>query len=113
MREDEVFRPEDRPSAETFFSSPKARDQFERAITVKGLELLNRVTAPKPNLRPLGYVLPSHNTLGFGALAFTWRNVPNTTPLVFWYDAPGWTPLFEKRLVTAADEFDVVFDALT
>lgn len=85
------------PSEEVLFSSIAARDQFERAVTEKGLDILGSVSNKKENMRPLGYTLPRHKTLGFGALVFTWRNVPNNSPLVFWYDAPGFTPLFKKR----------------
>lgn len=94
---DGVFRTDGRPATETLFTTPEGRDQFERAILSKGIELINSVTSKKENIRPLGFTLPSHKTLGFGALVFTWRNVPNNAPLVFWYDTPGFTPLFDKR----------------
>jgi hypothetical protein len=46
-------------------------------------------------MRALGYSLPSLKDFGFGALCFTWRNVPNNAPLVFWYSGGGFTPLFK------------------
>lgn len=92
-----VFRRDCLPKKESLFTSPDGRDRFEGAILAKGLAMINRPGNRKPNIRPLGYTLPSHKTLGFGALAFTWRNVPNNSPLVFWYDSPIFTPLFPKR----------------
>ena len=37
----------------------------------------------------------SLKNFGFGALCFTWRNIPNNTPLVLWYSYGGFTPLFK------------------
>jgi hypothetical protein len=99
--EAEVFRVAGRPADEGFFSSPVARSQFENILLKKGLELIAAVANPIPNMRPLGYTLPSQRNLGFGALCFTWRNVPNNTPLVFWYEAGGWMPLFPKKAYAA------------
>jgi len=92
-----VFRQKNEPILETFFSSPENRVKFENFLLVKGLEILNSVSVQKKNIRPLGFTLPSHKTFGFGTLCFTWRNVPNNTPLVFWYLSPIWQPLFEKK----------------
>jgi hypothetical protein len=92
-----VFRHKNEPLLETFFSSPENRVKFENFLLVKGLEILNSVSVQKKNIRPLGFTLPSHKTFGFGTLCFTWRNVPNNTPLVFWYLSPIWQPLFEKK----------------
>jgi hypothetical protein len=93
----DVCRPTGRPKKESLFTSPEERNRFERLLVTKGLELLESVSTKKANIRPLGFTLPSHKNLGFGALVFTWRNVPNNAPLAFWYDAPGFTPLFKKR----------------
>ncbi len=102
-----VFRQNGKPSKEKFFSSPQNRIRFENILLIKGLEILNSVTVQKENIRPLGYTLPSHKNFGFGTLCFTWRNVPNNTPLVFWYSSPNWMPLFDKKQVTY--EFDEIF----
>lgn len=98
--ENGVFRDKNTPSEEKLFSSPQNRIRFENIILNKGLEILDSVSTTKANIRPLGFTLPSHKNLGFGALCFTWRNVPNNTPLVFWYSSPTWTPLFEKKQKT-------------
>lgn len=92
-----VCRRAGKPTQEILFTSPESRNQFETILLKKGLELLDAVSTKKSNIRPLGFTLPSHKNLGFGALVFTWRNVPNNAPLAFWYDAPGFTPLFKKR----------------
>ena len=54
---------------------------------------------PDPRKRPLGDTVKSHKTLGTGTLFFTWRNISNTCPIVFWWDVFGhnWTPLFSLK----------------
>jgi hypothetical protein len=79
------------------YSSYENRVKLENILLKKGVEILNNVNEiTKSNIRPLGYSLPSYKDFGFGALAFTWRNVPNNTPLVFWYSSRGFMPLFEN-----------------
>lgn len=102
----DVVRRDNAPKSEALFTSPEGRDRFERAILDQGLHIINGLASHKENMRPLGFTLPSHKSFGFGALAFTWRNVPNNSPLVFWHDAQFWTPLFRKRNAPAI--FDVV-----
>jgi hypothetical protein len=50
----------------------------------------------RPNIRPLGLINPTYRTFGLGTHFFTWRNIPNNSPLVFWWEVPGhnWIPLF-------------------
>ncbi len=50
----------------------------------------------KPNIRPLGLIHPSHKTFGLGTHFFTLRNIPNNSPLVFWWGVAchDWIPLF-------------------
>jgi hypothetical protein len=45
----------------------------------------------------LGFSLPAYKDFGFGTLCFTWRNIANNTPLVFWYKNKDFMPLFEKN----------------
>ena len=96
-----TFRPEQLPLEETFFSSKENRNKFEKIILDKGLELLQKVKKenPDPRKRPLGDTVKSHKTLGTGTLFFTWRNISNTCPIVFWWDVFGhnWTPLFSLK----------------
>jgi hypothetical protein len=93
-----AFRPSNLPKKETFFSSPENRIKFERIFLEKGIELLNKVQTENPDKRkrPLGDTVRSHKTFGTGTLFFTWRNISNTCPLVFWWDVTGhnWLPLF-------------------
>ncbi len=95
--DDEFYRAGSRPKEEKFFSSPDNRIRFENILLNKGIEILSKASSQKPNIRALGYELPSHKNFGFGTLCFTWRNVPNNTPLVFWYAGGEFFPLFEKR----------------
>lgn len=96
-----TFRLEDLPSKETFFSSKENRNKFEKIILDKGLELLQKVKKENPDSRkrPLGDTVKSYKTLGTGTLFFTWRNISNTCPIVFWWDVSGhnWIPLFSLK----------------
>lgn len=95
------FRPEDLPLEESFFSSKENRVKFENIILTKGLELIKKVKKedPDPSKRPLGHTVKTHKTLGLGTLFFTWRNISNTCPIVFWWDVPthDWLPLFPLK----------------
>jgi len=97
MYPSEFYRDKSVPSKEDFFSSPENRIRFENIMLKKGVEILNASNTKKNNIRPLGYSLPSYKDFGFGTLCFTWRNVPNNTPLVFWYSSGEFFPLFEKN----------------
>lgn len=94
---DKAFRNPNLPMTETFFSSPANRIRFENILLAKGVELLNMAKELKPNHRPLGAGFPSHRTLGTGTLFFTWRNISNTCPIVFWWEAANWVPLFPLK----------------
>lgn len=89
-----AYRKLGKPLKEKLFSSPANRNRFERIILLKGIELLQKAKELKPNHRPLGAGFPSYKTFGTGTLFFTWRNISNTCPIVFWWQAPGWLPLF-------------------
>lgn len=95
-----IFRPEHLPLKETFFRSKENRNKFEKIILDKGLELLQKVKKENPDSykRPLGHTFKSYKSLGTGTLFFTWRNISNTCPIVFWWDAGHyWTPLFSLK----------------
>ncbi|WP_130308224.1 phosphoribosyltransferase-like protein [Ancylomarina subtilis] len=96
--EDDFYRESTVPIKEDFFTSKENRIRFENIVLEKGIEILkNTGNVNNQQMRALGYSLPSHKDFGFGALCFTWRNVPNNTPLVFWYSGGGFIPLFEKH----------------
>jgi len=92
---EEFFRPVNLPKNESLFTSSENRKTVEDAFLLKGIEILSKSNVNNKNMRALGYSLPSVKNFGFGALCFTWRNVPNNTPLVFWYAGGGFTPLFK------------------
>lgn len=95
-KSENAFRKDNMPRNETFFSSKENRMRFENVILKKGIEILSKNASLKLNHRPLGAVTPSYKTLGTGTIFFTWRNISNTTPIVFWW-APAnniWYPLF-------------------
>lgn len=89
-----AMRDEKTPANETFYSSPANRVRFENIVLLKGMEILKKVSVLKSNQRPMGNINPSYQTLGTGTLFFTWRNVSNTTPVVFWWEARHWKGLF-------------------
>lgn len=94
---DYAYRKEQTPSKEDFFTSPENRIIYENLLLQKGLSIIDMIKGEvKPNLRPLGFVNPNYKTYGLGTHFFTWRNVPNNSPLVFWWEVEGhnWKPLF-------------------
>jgi hypothetical protein len=92
----DFYRTADISTAEDFYSSHDNRIRLENILLNKGVEILNKAAVKKGNVRPLGYSLPAYKDFGFGALLFTWRNVPNNTPLVFWYSGGVFSPLFDN-----------------
>lgn len=94
---EEFYRTVGKPQSETLFTSAENRKRFEKIVLQRGIEILRNANANIPNMRALGYSLPSQKNFGFGTLCFTWRNIANNTPLVFWYRGGGFTPLFEKN----------------
>lgn len=91
----EFYRLVNLPNKEDFFTSIENRKIVENVFLQKGIQILDNANSQIPNMRALGYSLPSLKDFGFGALCFTWRNVPNNAPLVFWYTGGGFTPLFK------------------
>jgi hypothetical protein len=94
---EEFYRPAGMPKNEILFTSNENRNRFETIIIKKGIDILSKAHTTIDNIRALGFALPSQKNFGFGTLCFTWRNVPNNTPLVFWYKGGGFFPLFVKR----------------
>jgi hypothetical protein len=92
------FRSATKKQTDKFFVSPTTRNLLEREILLKGIQILRYPGTKKKNIRALGFSLPSERNFGFGALCFTWRNISNNTPLVFWYSAGSFTPLFRRKL---------------
>lgn len=93
-----AFRKNGSPNKETFFTSPENRIRYENILLDKGIDILGRVESLKSKqIRPLGYTVLSHKTFGLGTQYFTWRNISNTNPLVFWWKNHGWYPLFPVK----------------
>ncbi|WP_201509044.1 phosphoribosyltransferase-like protein [Psychrobacter alimentarius] len=99
MRNERIaFRPSNLPVKEDFYSSSKARDRYESILLKKGIELIYNIeNITVESIRPLGMTNPSNKTLGTGSHFFTWRNISNTCPIVFWWEANGWYPLFPVK----------------
>jgi hypothetical protein len=95
--ESKALRTAIQPAAETFFSSSGNRVRFENILLQKGIEILGRVADKNKAHRPLGATFPSYRTFGTGTLYFTWRNISNTTPIVFWWQGHSWHGLFPLR----------------
>ena len=98
FNKDLAFRDATLPTEETYFSSSENRVKYENILLKKGIEIMNNTKSIGNDCaRPLGYTPKSYQTLGTGTHFFTWRNISNTCPLVFWYSGGGWSPLFKKR----------------
>lgn len=95
--EDRAFRKTIQPSKEELFSSSENRIRLENIFLTKGIEILQQVdNLNVKQLRPLGYTVKSHKTFGLGTLFFTFRNIPNNCPIVFWWGS-NWYPLFKLK----------------
>lgn len=92
--EDKALRPANKPVKELFFSNSENRNRFESILLDKGIAILSKVEKVYYQHRPLGDGLPSYKTFGTGTIFFTWRNVSNTCPLVFWWKGHEWKGLF-------------------
>ncbi|MGU5654953.1 phosphoribosyltransferase-like protein [Aeromonas allosaccharophila] len=92
----------DEDYATSFFPDPVARKLAEEAFVLYGHKILSGVK-DKKFFKPLGIGMYD-NSLGFGASVFSYRNCPNTTPLVFWWGdyeesdttALKWYPLMKR-----------------
>lgn len=93
-----AFRPGNKPNNEEFYSSPENRDKYESIILKKGIEIIDKIEhLSAKGIRPLGFTPPAYKTLGTGSHAFTWRNISNTCPLVYWWEVNDWIPLFSVQ----------------
>lgn len=84
-----------------FYTNKLDGQRYENILLEMGVDILRRGSIRNFNMKPLGYSLPSYKDFGLGVLAFTWRNVPNNAPLVFWYSSNGFFPLFEKNATSS------------
>lgn len=95
---DKAYRRQTQPNKETFFTSKQNRLRIEQIFLDKGIEIINQIQdeESKRKHRPLGKTYPGYKTFGTGTLFFTWRNISNTCPIVFWWDVPAhnWKGLF-------------------
>lgn len=82
---------------EGFYSSVDNRKRLENIFLKKGIDILNNSQVTMQNIRPLGYSLPAYKDFGIGILFFTWRNIPNNSPIVFWYAGGGFMSLFINK----------------
>lgn len=91
-----AYRKTTQPSEENFFSSKENRIRFEQIVLSTGINILGKVKVLAANQRPLGNTYPDYKTFGTGTLFFTWSNISNTCPIVFWWDNPAhnWKGLF-------------------
>jgi len=101
-----VFRADAFPPVETLFSNSTARRILEQAFLLQGIDLVSACSAPRPDMKPLGFV--QGQSFGFGAMVFTYRNTPNNCPLVMWWGDPEkygpnhplgqWYPLLPRNV---------------
>ncbi|MGI0480691.1 hypothetical protein ACN4EE_07865 [Geminocystis sp. CENA526] len=100
-----LFRPDHVPSQETLFSSPQNRDIVEKAFLKKGAYICSLPKNRQKSMRPMGYEYLE--SLGFGSIFITYRNIANNCPLVLWWGDPSyssshpfsqWYPLFPRKV---------------
>ncbi|PLX69981.1 MAG: hypothetical protein C0603_03325 [Denitrovibrio sp.] len=94
-KKDNALRNASYPNEEKFYTSKENRNRYEKILLEKGYEIMKSIDyIEAASLRPLGMINPTYLTLGTGTHYFTWRNISNTCPLVFWWQQNGWHPLF-------------------
>jgi hypothetical protein len=90
-------------NAENLFSSKQAREIVENEFLKVGAELVMRAENPSNSVRPIGF--EKLESLGFGAMFVTYRNISNNCPLALWYGDVRvgnysplgiWYPLFPR-----------------
>jgi hypothetical protein len=98
-----LFRPNNMPTNDTIFSSPAAREVIEYAFLKAGAFIVSLPSSPNTSMRPLGY--DYFQSLGFGAMLVTYRNIANNCPLALWWGDPdkayplnAWYPLFPRTV---------------
>jgi hypothetical protein len=82
------------------FSSPESRDKIEQEFLLAGIKIVNGCNTKFP---PLG--ISAFAGLGFGGTLMSYRNIPNNTPLCWWWGDPrnnmglgNWYPLMMRRV---------------
>jgi hypothetical protein len=102
-----LFRPNNMPMQDDIFSSSAARGIIEYAFLKAGAYIVSLPKNPNPSMRPLGY--DYKQSLGFGAILVTYRNIANNCPLALWWGDPdkpypidAWYPLFPRTVNTSS-----------
>jgi len=108
-----LFRPDNMPTQDSIFSSPAARQIIESAFLKAGAYIVSKSKNPNQNIRPLGY--DYFESLGFGSIFVTYRNIANNCPLALWwgdsnqtYPLNAWYPLFPRIVNTSISEQEEV-----
>ncbi|NEQ78126.1 MAG: hypothetical protein F6K23_37130 [Okeania sp. SIO2C9] len=92
------------PTQRGIFSSLAARKVVESAFLKAGAYIVSLPKTPKFQMRPLGYEYLE--SLGFGAVFITYRNIANNCPLALWWGDSSfpqnhpfskWYPLFLRK----------------
>ncbi|WP_297439227.1 hypothetical protein [uncultured Clostridium sp.] len=99
----EFFRTYDMKK-ELIFSCSENRECVEKAFLLAGVDILDGLNNPCNSMRPMGF--SKLETIGFGAVFITYRNIANNCPLALWYgdifnqgNGPlgRWYPLFPRK----------------
>lgn len=112
-----LFRPTAIPQQETLFSSHEARKIVETAFLKKGAYIVSLPRNRQASMRPMGYEYLE--SLGFGAIFITYRNIANNCPLVLWWGDPNyasshpfskWYPLFPRKVNESSNTANLLAD---
>lgn len=114
MWKDKCFR-KDVIDKEGLFTSSESRDIVEIAFLKVGARLVESATNPSESMRPLGF--EKLESMGFGSMFITYRNIANNCPLALWYgdrkkiDGPlrNWYPLFIRKFGDELLNFEGLF----
>ncbi|EIL8445842.1 hypothetical protein ACRS99_000297 [Clostridium perfringens] len=103
---------------ENLFSCAKNREIVESAFLKAGATILKGINNPCESMRPMGF--SKLESIGFGAMFVTYRNIANNCPLALWYgdifnQGTGgvlgrWYPLFPRRCNEEVYESTFNFD---
>lgn len=107
--EPRLFHPGSSQFDEKLFSSLDNRLIVEKAFLEAGLQIRGFCKFPKRTMRPLGY--ENLESLGFGSMFITYRNIANNCPLALWWGGPNeqppldkWYPLFPRKVNESATQ---------
>lgn len=100
---------------ENLFKDSSGRDIIESQFLKVGLDLVINANNPSASIRPMGF--SKLESIGFGAMFVTYRNISNNCPLALWYGdvtcssnkaLTKWYPLFPRTCAESIEPIGIV-----